>query len=172
MKKMILDFDAELCCSCGACAVACMDQNDYDPKTGNAPFRTIFEMQHKDEKPVFTHYSVACMHCSPAPCITACPVGCLKKDPETDLTIFDTTDCIGCHSCSMACPFGAPSFNAQGKMEKCNSCYLRLQHGMEPACVRVCPTNALRMVTEEEYEAAHGSGSITETARDIAGRQI
>ena len=53
MKKMILDFDAELCCSCGACAVACMDQNDYDPKTGNAPFRTIFEMQHKDEKPVF-----------------------------------------------------------------------------------------------------------------------
>ena len=40
MSKMILDFDPVLCCGCGACAIACMDQNDYDPKTGNAPFRT------------------------------------------------------------------------------------------------------------------------------------
>jgi len=172
MKKMILDFDPSLCCACGACAIACMDQNDYDPSTGNAPFRTIFEAEHCDEKPVFSHYSVACMHCSPAPCITACPVGCISKDPETDLTIFDTTDCIGCHSCAMACPFGAPSFNGAGKMEKCNGCYLRLHHGMEPACVRVCPTGALRMVTEEEYEAAHGEKSIIPDARKIADQQI
>lgn len=172
MKKMILDFNPDLCCSCGACAVACMDQNDFDPKTGTSPFRTIFETERKEDRPVFTHYSVACMHCDPAPCITACPVGCIKKDEETNLTIFDNTDCIGCHSCSMACPFGAPSFNAQGKMEKCNGCYLRLRYGMEPACVRVCPTQALRMVTEEEYEAAHGAGSLIEKAREIAKGQI
>lgn len=172
MSKMILDFDPNVCCGCGACAVACMDQNDYDPKTGSAPFRTIFETEDTKDRPVFFHYSVACMHCSPAPCITACPVGCLRKDPETDLTIFDNTDCIGCHSCSMACPFGAPSFNGEGKMEKCNGCYLRLQYGMEPACVRVCPTGALRMVTEEEYEKTHGEYSLVAEAKEIAGKQV
>ena len=172
MKKMVLDFDSSKCCSCGACAIACMDQNDYDPKTGSAPFRTIFETEHMNRKPVFTHYSVACMHCSPAPCVTACPVGCLRKDMETDLTVYDNTNCIGCHSCSMACPFGAPSFNAEGKMEKCNGCYVRLQCGLQPACVRICPTGALRMVTEEEYEQTHSKGSVIEEAREIAGGQI
>ena len=121
---------------------------------------------------MFSHYSVACMHCSPAPCVTACPVGCLRKDPQTDLTVFDNRDCIGCHSCAMACPFGAPSFNGEGKMEKCHGCYLRLQYGLEPACVRVCPTGALRMVTQEEYDRTRGEHSVVEEARRIAGEQI
>ena len=154
------------------CAVACMDQNDFDPKTGSAPFRTVFETEHMEEKPAFHHYSVACMHCDNAPCITACPVQCLRKDPETNLTVYDNTRCIGCHSCAMACPFGAPSFNAQGKMEKCNGCYVRLQYGLQPACVRVCPTGALRMVTEEEYNATHTAGSIITAAREIVEGQI
>lgn len=28
-------------------------------------------------------------------------------------------------------------------MRKCNLCIERVQHGLEPACVRVCPTRAL-----------------------------
>ena len=60
----------------------------------------------------------------------------------------------------MACPFGVPSFNREGKMEKCDGCSVRLAHGMEPACVRVCPTGALRVYTEEAYRAVHGSRSI------------
>ena len=170
--KMILDLDTQKCCACGACSIACMDQNDYDPKTGSAPFRTVFETVETGSVPSFHRFSVACMHCSPAPCIDACPVGCLRKDPSTDLTIYNNTHCIGCHSCSMACPFGAPSFNAQGKMEKCNGCYLRLQYGLQPACVRVCPTGALRMVTLEEYEEKHGKGSLIPEARKIAADQI
>ena len=95
-------LDTKRCVGCGACAVACMDQNDFDPKTGSAPFRTVFETEHMEEKPSFHHYSVACMHCDNAPCITACPVQCLRKDPETNLTVYDNTHCIGCHSCAMA----------------------------------------------------------------------
>lgn len=172
MKKMILDFDSDKCCSCGACAIACMDQNDYDPKSGRAPFRTVFETEERDGKPAFHHYSVACMHCDNAPCITACPVQCIRKDPETGLTVYDNTHCIGCHSCAMACPFGAPSFNSDGKMEKCNGCYVRLQYGLQPACVRICPTGALRMVSAEDYEASHSAGSVIPAAREIAEGQI
>ena len=87
--------------------------------------------------------AIACMHCPDAPCVAACPSACIAKDPETNLTIFDNTNCIGCHSCAMACPFGIPSFNEEGKMQKCDGCAVRIQNGLEPACVRACPAGAL-----------------------------
>ena len=52
----------------------------------------------------------------------------------------------------MACPFGAPKFSAQGRLKKCDGCHVRLKCGMEPACVRVCPTGALKVYDAETYE--------------------
>ena len=52
----------------------------------------------------------------------------------------------------MACPFAAPTYNKEGKMEKCDGCLTRVKHGLEPACVRVCPFGALQLVEKEEYE--------------------
>ena len=158
MNQMMFKFDKEKCISCGACAVACMDQNDIDPYE-QRPFRRVYSREQAlDGHAVFTNLSIACMHCADAPCVAACPAGCIRKDPETGLTIYDNTDCIGCHSCAMACPFGAPSFASNGKMTKCNGCITRIKHGLEPACVKVCPFGALEMmpvenVTEKSVEA-------------------
>ena len=150
----------EKCSACGACAVACMDQNDIDPDR-ELPFRNVFCVDRRDSAGVESVCaSLSCMHCADAPCVPACPSACLAKDAETGFTLYDNQNCIGCHSCAMACPFGVPSFNSQGKMEKCDGCSVRLAHGMEPACVRVCPTGALRVYTEEAYRAVHGSRSI------------
>ena len=158
--KLYLDLDMEKCTGCGACAVACMDQNDIDPRT-SAPFRNVFCLDKRDGDQVKAAYaSLACMHCDDAPCIPACPSGCLKKDESTGFTVYDNDNCIGCHSCAMACPFGVPTFNEAGKMEKCDGCYVRVAHGMEPACVRVCPTGAPRLYTEEEYQAVQAGKSV------------
>ena len=157
---LTLDLDLKKCTSCWACAIACMDQNDIDPRT-RAPFRNVFCLDKRDGDQVKAAYaSLACMHCDDAPCIPACPSGCLKKDESTGFTIYDNDNCIGCHSCAMACPFGVPTFNEAGKMEKCDGCYVRVAHGMEPACVRVCPTGALRLYTEEEYQAVQAGKSV------------
>ena len=51
--------------------------------------------------------------------------------------------CIGCHTCAMVCPFGAPKFPLGEKMSKCNLCADRIAYGMEPACVHTCTTKAL-----------------------------
>lgn len=161
MEKMIFDFDPSKCTACLACVMACMDQNDIDAAHHQHPFRNAAELESEDGgSQKFSFLSVACMHCEDAPCVMGCPSSCLYKDPESGLTLYDNTNCIGCHSCAMACPFGVPSFNSQGKMEKCDGCSVRLAHGMEPACVRVCPTGALRVYTEEAYRAVHGSRSI------------
>ncbi len=74
--KMIFDLDMDRCCACGACAVACMDQNDIEI-TEEHPLRKVFAMEGTNGH---AYISVACMHCEDAPCIAACPVGCLSKD--------------------------------------------------------------------------------------------
>ena len=75
------------------------------------------------------------------------------KDPESGFTLYDTTNCIGCHSCAMACPYGVPAFGPDGKMRKCDACIERQKAGMAPACVKVCPTGALTLLTEEDFKA-------------------
>lgn len=166
--KMIFDLDADLCIGCGSCSVACMDQNDTDVEKGEKPFRTVnsMEIRRKDGFE-FSFLSLACMHCEDAPCIKACPSGCLYKDPDTNFTLFDNTNCIGCHSCSMACPFGAPRFNAFGKMVKCDGCVDRVKEGLQPACVKSCPYDALKLYTEEEYKQAHPKKGIHDVALKI-----
>ena len=145
--RYAIDLDVSKCISCGACAVACMDQNDIDLAAGQKPFRNVFDMEEKKDGEVeFSHLSLACMHCTDAPCIVGCPRHCISKDPETNMTIYDTTRCVGCHSCAMACPFGVATFGPDNKMRKCTGCYVRVHNGLLPACVRVCPTNALQLV--------------------------
>lgn len=160
--KMIFDLDMDKCCACGACAVACMDQNDIEI-TEEHPLRKVFAMEGPKGH---AYISMACMHCEDAPCITACPVGCLSKD-ERGLTVYDSTNCIGCHSCAMACPFGAPTYNRFGKMQKCDGCAERLAHGLEPACVRTCSLGALKVYTEEEYARVHTKRSLHKIAEKL-----
>lgn len=161
--RMIFDLDMDKCVSCGACAIACMDQNDISPEKGETPFRRVGTLEPSLGGGKFSWLSISCMHCTDAPCIPACPVCCISKD-ERGLTVYDNTLCIGCHSCAMACPYGAPGYRADGKMEKCSGCAERIKYGYEPACVRVCPTGALICVSEDEYEKVRPSASLRDAS--------
>lgn len=159
--ELVFDLDISRCSACGACAVACMDQNDIDIKHGFTPFRAVFDLERNGK---FAYMSISCMHCEDAPCIMSCPVGCLMKDPATNLTIYDTSSCIGCHSCAMACPYGAPSFAQDGKMVKCDGCITRIQNGMQLACILACPTGALSLKTKAEYVKSKRERSLKKIA--------
>lgn len=158
--KMIFDLDMDKCVACGACAIACMDQNDIWPNRGDEPYRRVGAVNAlPGERRAVRYLSLACMHCADAPCIKACPVGCLRKD-EMGLTIYDNANCISCHSCEMACPIAAPTYNDGGKMAKCNGCAQRLLNGLIPACVRNCPEGALICVPEDEYPSCKPKHSL------------
>ncbi|NLT95606.1 MAG: 4Fe-4S dicluster domain-containing protein [Clostridia bacterium] len=144
MKKAII-LDYSRCSGCGACVVACMDQNDIEVEKGEPAFRRVYRIEeglYPQES--IQHLSVACMHCEDSPCIMGCPTGAIFRHEVTKAVIVNENLCIGCHSCALACPFGIPRYNMEEKMQKCNFCFERVAAGLKPACVKVCPVGALK----------------------------
>jgi anaerobic dimethyl sulfoxide reductase subunit B len=138
-------LDVERCSGCFACVVACLDQNDLEAREGKGTWRHVFAVESGAFPDADLRYvSLACMHCTAAPCVAVCPSGALWRSSDRDAVLVETAVCIGCHMCSTACPFGVPRYGADGRMHKCDLCGERVAEGLEPACVRVCPTRALR----------------------------
>ena len=149
MDKRIFDLDLDRCTGCYACVVACMDQNDITPASADFMWRDVASLSSRGK---IQYASISCMHCDDAPCLIACPTGAIFRNDGTDMVESDKHKCIGCHSCVMSCPFGAPKFDPDGKMEKCSGCSIRVEYGLTPACVRICPTKALKYDTVENIE--------------------
>ncbi len=160
MTRRVLLLDLERCVGCEACVVACLDQNDHDPQRKEQAWRQVIALEPGsaggDDPTGGAHRariafaSLACMHCERAPCLQACPTGAIGTDAVTGAVLVDASLCIGCHTCSMACPFGAPRHGPDGRMHKCDLCAARVEHGLEPACVHTCPTRALRFGAVED----------------------
>ena len=143
--KYGISIDINRCTGCQACAVTCMDQNDLDGAPGDPAWRTVFRVEDAMAPASKSYYiSIGCMHCSTAPCIAGCPSGALQREDDGMVTV-DESVCIGCRTCLSLCPFGAPRFNRAGKMQKCDLCSERIHAGLDPACIRVCPTRALKL---------------------------
>ncbi|HIB30202.1 MAG TPA: 4Fe-4S dicluster domain-containing protein [Candidatus Marinimicrobia bacterium] len=134
-------IDNRLCIGCHACTVACKSEHDI-PIGVN---RTHVKYIEKGEFPNNTReFSVhRCNHCADAPCVEICPTTALYTRVD-GIVDFDNDRCIGCKSCMQACPYDAlyidPDTNTAAK---CNYCAHRLDGGYEPACVIVCPVEAI-----------------------------
>jgi anaerobic dimethyl sulfoxide reductase subunit B len=140
-QQLTFSFDASRCSGCYACVVACRDQNDAVSDVALRSVARYEDGSFPDAGIAF--FSLACLHCGDAPCIMACPTGALARRSADGVVDLNRDLCVGCHSCLLACPFGAPRFADDGKMVKCDLCKIRVENELEPACVRVCPTRAL-----------------------------
>ncbi len=134
-------IDQNACIGCHACTVACKAENDVPVGS----FRTWVKYTESGRFPaVKRHFLVErCNHCSDAPCVTICPVNALIKRPDGIVDV-DRDACIGCRACMQACPYDAIYLNDDlGAVEKCHFCAHRVERGLEPACVTVCPVGAI-----------------------------
>ena len=174
MEKSIY-LDIGLCIGCGACTVTCMDQNDIYPEKGQPAFRRIYRIEEGQFPDASIQYiSAACMHCEDSPCVVGCPTGAITKDDRTGAVMVNKALCIGCHSCALACPFGVPRYDQDEKMQKCNLCVERVEAGLEPACVRVCPTEALKFESANKIQGIRESrfvGNIVNAVHKAATRK-
>lgn len=134
-------IDQDRCIGCHACTVACKEEHQVPVGV----FRTWVKYIEKGEFPhTSRHFGVMrCNHCDSAPCSTICPTNALYRRPD-GIIDFDNQRCIGCKSCMQACPYDAlyidPGTNTAAK---CNFCAHRVERNLEPACVIVCPTQAI-----------------------------
>lgn len=134
-------IDHTRCIGCHACTTACKSENVVPISV------TRTYVKHVDVG-VFpqarrTHQVTRCNQCVHAPCVAACPTAAMfqRKDGIVD---FDKSICIGCKACMAACPYDAIFINPEDhSAEKCNFCAHRIDVGLEPACVVVCPTQAI-----------------------------
>lgn len=134
-------IDQRTCIGCHACTVAC--KTEHEVPVGQ--FRTWVKYVDKGVFPNSTRdFAVMrCNHCTDAPCVKICPTNALftRDDGIVD---FDKDSCIGCKSCLQACPYDAIYIDDDTKTAaKCNFCAHRVDSGLEPACVVVCPTHSI-----------------------------
>ncbi len=134
-------IDNRKCIGCHACTVACKAEHQVPIGVNRTWVKYI-------EKGVFPdttrHFSVMrCNHCSDAPCVEICPVSALTTRSD-GIVDFDNRRCIGCKACMQACPYDALYLDPESHTAaKCNYCAHRVDIGLEPACVNVCPEHAI-----------------------------
>ncbi|MEG1214495.1 MAG: thiosulfate reductase electron transport protein PhsB, partial [Leclercia sp.] len=152
----VMLHDEKRCIGCQACTVACKVLNDV-PEGFSRLQVQIRSPEHEPE--VLSHFQfvrVSCQHCEDAPCVSVCPTGASFRD-ENGIVQVDKSRCIGCDYCVAACPFHVRYLNPQtGIADKCNFCAdTRLEVGQSPACVSVCPTDALKFGRRDDPEIQH-----------------
>src|ERR1700730_4797398 len=94
-----------------------------------------------------------CMHCADPGCLAACPADGAIVQYANGIVDFQQEHCIGCGYCVSGCPFNIPKFNPQTKkMFKCTLCSDRVSQGLEPACIKACPTGCLHFGTKNDMK--------------------
>jgi Fe-S-cluster-containing dehydrogenase component/formate-dependent nitrite reductase membrane component NrfD len=134
-------IDHRKCIGCHACTVACKSEHQVPVGSFRTWVKYIETGTYPDARRFFS--VLRCNHCADAPCVTICPVTALFKRPD-GIVDFNGDRCIGCKSCMQACPYDALYINPDtNTAEKCNYCAHRVETGLEPACVIVCPVQAI-----------------------------
>jgi Fe-S-cluster-containing dehydrogenase component len=162
--------DTAVCIGCRKCEYACDQQNTHSGRPAKYfDDKSVFGKQRRPDKDAYTVVNqfadpkrpdnkytmkVQCMHCIDPACASACIVGALHKDPNGPV-VYDAWKCIGCRYCMVACPFQVPAYEYDNafdpEVRKCTFCYERImQEGKPPACVAICPNEALTFGRRDE----------------------
>lgn len=162
-------IDVSKCIGCKACQVACMEWNDlrddvgechgtYDNPTDlTAESWTVMRFNEHETDDGNLEWLIrkdGCMHCAEPGCLEACPAPGAIVQYANGIVDFDSNHCIGCGYCVAGCPFDIPRISPKDqKSYKCTLCSDRVNAGMEPACVKTCPTNCIEFGTKEDMLA-------------------
>jgi Fe-S-cluster-containing dehydrogenase component/formate-dependent nitrite reductase membrane component NrfD len=134
-------IDQRKCIGCHACTVACKEENQVPLGVNRTWVKYIEKGVFPDTRRYFS--VMRCNHCDDAPCVTICPTVALYRRPD-GIVDFDGDRCIGCKSCMQACPYDALYIDPETRTAaKCHYCAHRVEAGLEPACVVVCPVQAI-----------------------------
>jgi len=157
--------DTTTCIGCKACEVACVEWNGYEFRetTFDNTYQTMpetawnfwnlikFNEYTTEDGPQWLMRKDQCMHCEEPGCLEACPADGAIVQYSNGIVDFNQANCIGCQYCVSGCPFNIPKFNSTTKkVYKCTLCSDRVGAGLEPACIKSCPTGCLHFGSKED----------------------
>jgi len=153
-------FDATRCTGCQNCEFACAEANGLPEPTDTALVgklrktnenrRTVHNVYKTSKGEVYVKNQ--CMHCNEPACAAACLTMAMYKTKEGPV-IWRGDKCMGCRYCMVSCPFDIPKFEYHSpnpKIQKCTMCYEKIKTGKLPACVDICPSDALKFGTRRD----------------------
>ena len=158
-------IDTSTCIGCKACEVACQEWNDLGviETTRTGTYQTLptlhaeywnlirFNERDFDGGIAWLMRKDQCMHCEEPGCLAACPAPGAIVQYSNGIVDVNPDQCIGCGYCETGCPFDVPRFSqTTGKMAKCTLCVDRVSVGLEPACIKACPTGCLHFGTKDD----------------------
>jgi formate dehydrogenase iron-sulfur subunit len=162
-------IDTTTCIGCKACEVACLEwnglsigetsfQNSYQtmPETAWNFWNLIKFDEYEPEggSLMLLMRKDQCMHCEEPGCLIACPAEGAIVQYANGIVDFQQDQCIGCGYCLTGCPFNIPKFSPTShKVFKCTLCADRVNEGLEPACIKACPTGCLQFGSKEDMTA-------------------
>src|SRR5881398_2257832 len=165
-QKVAKLIDISKCIGCKACQVACMEWNDLRDEVGTNhgvydnpldltdkswTVMRFSEVEVEQGKLEWLIRKDGCMHCADPGCLKACPAPGAIVQYSNGIVDFVQENCIGCQFCVTGCPFDVPKISpSTGKVYKCTLCSDRVGAGLEPACAKACPTNAISFGTREK----------------------
>ena len=170
-------IDISKCIGCKACQVACMEWNDLRDEIGINHGVYDNPMDLTDQSWTVMRFSEVeveagrlewlirkdgCMHCADPGCLKACPAPGAIVQYANGIVDFHEEHCIGCGYCITGCPFNIPRIaKKDGKAYKCTLCSDRVGVGLEPACVKTCPTGAILFGAKDDMKE-HAAGRVTD----------
>lgn len=134
-------IDQGKCIGCHACTTACKSENQVPLGVNRTWVKYVETGAYPDVRRRFQ--VTRCNHCANPPCVRICPVTAMYQRDD-GIVEFDPSICIGCKSCMQACPYDSIYLDPEtNTAAKCTFCAHRLDVGLEPACVVVCPEHAI-----------------------------
>src|SRR3990167_76671 len=168
-------IDTSKCIGCKACQVACSEWKEvreevgrsggvYDnPRDLSAESWTLMRFAEHETPAGNLEWLIrkdGCMHCSEPGCLAACPSPGAIVKYANGIVDFNQDKCIGCGYCITGCPFDIQRISQKDhKAYKCTLCSDRVAVGLEPACVKTCPTGAIVFGSKEDM-LEHADGRI------------
>lgn len=175
MPKTIL-IDTTRCTACRGCQIACKEWHDLPanetkqrgshqnpPDLNPNNYKIVRFHEHLDDKGtvIWNFFPDQCRHCLIPICKdvadTAVP-GAIIKDPKTGAVLVTEKSAQlspeDAQAVIDACPYNIPRYDADAKrLTKCDFCIDRISNGMQPICVKTCPTGAMAFGERDEMVA-------------------
>lgn len=172
MPKTFL-IDTTRCTACRGCQIACKEwhelpanetkqrgshQNPPDLNPNNLKIVRFHERLTREGTVVWNFFPDQCRHCLTPICKDVADMavpGAMIQDPKTGAVLATEKSAQLSPEDSQAvidaCPYNIPRLDPEtNRLTKCDMCIDRVTAGMQPICVKTCPTGTMVFGEREE----------------------